>query len=112
MSEAKWSVELLTEPFLHDIPGVTGAGSGFEIVQSISQDFPVPVGNRNRLWGGRNSVPQRLQVVDLLVDRQLVETGGAGGERGLAREHIQSDDVAQYTARPWALFLSEAAMSS
>jgi hypothetical protein len=42
-------VELVAESFLHDIPAVTRAGIGFEIFQSIAQDFLVPVGNRNRL---------------------------------------------------------------
>jgi hypothetical protein len=33
----------------------------------------VPGRNRDRLRRGRDSAPQRLQVVDFLVDRQVIE---------------------------------------
>jgi hypothetical protein len=69
------AVELLAEPFLNNIPAVAGTGIGFEIFDALVEDFAVPIRNRNRLRCRRDPVPQRLQVVDLLVDRQLVETG-------------------------------------
>src|SRR6187401_2365926 len=69
------AVELLSEAFLHNLPAVTDGRIGFEVLQTLVQDFAVPIGNGNRLRSGRYSVPQRLQVVDLLVDRQVIETG-------------------------------------
>jgi hypothetical protein len=69
------AIELLAEPFLNDLPGVTRVGIGLEILQALVDDFVVPVWNRDGLRTRGDSVPQRLQVVDLLVDRQVVETG-------------------------------------
>jgi len=58
-----------------DLPAVTRARIVFEILQAFVDDVPVPVGDGNRLGRGRDSVPKRLQVVDLLVDRKIVKSG-------------------------------------
>jgi hypothetical protein len=42
---------------------------------ALVEDFEVPVRKGNRLGAGRNAVPQRLHVGDLLFDREVVETG-------------------------------------
>jgi len=90
------AVELLAEPFLNNIPAVAGTGIGFEIFEALVKDFAVPIRNRNRLRCGRDAVPQRLQVVDLLVDRQLVETGrreGNGFWHGSTSSRMMSPSI-------------------
>jgi hypothetical protein len=62
------AVELFAEPFLNNVPGVAGTGIGFEIFQALLEDFAMPIGNRNRLGSRCDSVPQPLQVVNLLID--------------------------------------------
>jgi hypothetical protein len=69
------AVQLLAKPFLDDIPAVAGFGIGLEIFQSLVEDFAVPFRDGNRLGSCRDTVSQRLQIVDLLVDRRCVETG-------------------------------------
>ena len=67
--------DLLAEPFLNDLPAVAGFRIGLQVVQSLVENFTVPIGNRESSRSRCDAVPQRLQIVDLLVDRQLVETG-------------------------------------
>jgi hypothetical protein len=62
------AIELLAEAFLNSLPAVTSLWVGLEVLQALVEDFAVPIGNGNRLRSCRDSVPQRLQVVDLLVD--------------------------------------------
>jgi len=59
---------VLRSPFLDDVPAVACLWIGFKILHALVQDFPVPFGHGNRLRRGRNSIPQGLHVVDLLVD--------------------------------------------
>jgi hypothetical protein len=40
----------------------------------VLENLAVPVGNRNGVRASCDAVPQGLQVVELLVDGQLVET--------------------------------------
>jgi hypothetical protein len=67
-------VEFLAEAILDSLPVIAGVGIGFEIPQPLVDDFSMPVRYRNRLGRRRDSVPQRLQVVDLFVDRQVIES--------------------------------------
>jgi hypothetical protein len=69
------AVQLSSESFLNDLPAFTCAWIGVELLQAIIDDLPVPIWNRNRIGRSRDSVPKRLQVVDLLIDRQIVESG-------------------------------------
>jgi hypothetical protein len=68
-------LELLAELFLNDIPAATDSRNGFEILRAFVEDLALLVRNRNRLRSGGNSAPERLQVIDLFVDRQVVEGG-------------------------------------
>jgi hypothetical protein len=86
------AVELLPEAFLHNLPAVTGGRIGFEVLQALVEDPTVPFGNGNRRRRGRYSVPQRLQVVDLLLDRQFVETGRRKRD-GFGNEGTSSETI-------------------
>ena len=66
-------VELLPEAFLDDVPVVAGVRIDVELPYALVDDLAVPARNRDRLRRCRDSVPQRLQVVDFLVDRQVIE---------------------------------------
>ena len=66
------------KPFLNDIPAVAVVWIGFKILHALVQDFPVPFGHGNRLRRGRDSIPQRLDVV---VYRQSSNPGGGNGTR-------------------------------
>jgi hypothetical protein len=68
------AAELLAKAFLDDVPVVAGVRIDVELLQALGDDLAVPVGNKDRLRRGRDSAPQRLQVVDFLVDRQVIET--------------------------------------
>src|SRR4030095_7063238 len=70
---------------------------GLQVLQALIEDLTVPFGNRNRLGSGCDAVPQRLQVVDLLVDRQIVETGRR--QRDWLGHDVLRDDAVQYSAR-------------
>ncbi len=52
------AVEFCAEAFLNNLPAVTGVRIGFEILQALVEDFAVPIGNRNGLGSGGDSVPQ------------------------------------------------------
>ena len=67
-SDSGTAIELLAETFLNSLPAVTSLWVGLEVFQALVKDFTVPIRNRNRLRSCSDSVPQRLQVVDLLVD--------------------------------------------
>ena len=66
---------LLAKAFLNSLPDVTSISVGFQLFQAFVEDFTVPIRNRNRVGAGCDSIPQRLHVVDLLFDRQVVEAG-------------------------------------
>jgi len=51
----------------------------------------VPIRNRNGVRVARDSVPQQLQVVDLLIDRQVVEIGQRKRDL-LGMTHVQTDE--------------------
>ena len=70
------------EAFVNSLPAVTSIRVGFEVLQALPDDFPVPVRNRNRLRAGGDSLPERLQIVDLLVDREVVKSRRWKMERG------------------------------
>jgi hypothetical protein len=68
-----------SKSFVNNVSGVTGVGIGFKFLRPLVDDFAVLVRDRNRLRRGRDSVPQRLQVVDLLFDRKVVKSWGGSG---------------------------------
>ena len=68
------SIGLLAEAFLNSFPAVTSIWVGFEVLQAVVDDLAVPIGNRNRLRARGDSVPERLQIVDFLFDREVVES--------------------------------------
>ena len=43
--------------------------------QSLTEHFPMPIRNRNLGLVGSDSIPQRLDVVDLFLDGHVVESG-------------------------------------
>ena len=43
--------------------------------QSVTKKLPVPIRYADFFWRCGNSVPKRLNVLNLLLDRQFVETG-------------------------------------
>ena len=69
------AIQLPAKSFLDHIPVVAGVGVVLEILDPLVEDLAMPFRDRNRLRTCRDSVPQRLQIVNLLVDRQVVETG-------------------------------------
>jgi hypothetical protein len=50
--------------------------------QPLFQELPLPVGERYLIHARGDVVPERLDVSDLLVDRELVETRRGEGQRG------------------------------
>lgn len=44
------------------------------IGKALTNHLQVPVGNRNLIWLGRDVIPQRLNIVDLGIERQIAET--------------------------------------
>ena len=68
-------IQFPAKPLLNDIPAVAEFGICLEIFQPLVKDFAVPIRDGNRIGSCRNSAPKRLEIVDLLVDRQFVETG-------------------------------------
>jgi hypothetical protein len=52
------------------------ARAGSVCLKTLLKHLPVPIRNRNLLGLSGNAVPQRLNVVKLLVHRKLVEAGG------------------------------------
>jgi hypothetical protein len=73
-SQLALAAELLAKTFLDDVPVVAGVRIDVELLHALVDDLAVPVGNREGLRRGRDSVPQRLQVIDFFVDRQVIET--------------------------------------
>src|SRR5262245_2253411 len=69
------AIDFLAESLLHGLPAVAGVWIRFEILQTLLDGCPVPLRNRHCLRSRGDAIPQRLQVVDLLLDRQVVETG-------------------------------------
>jgi hypothetical protein len=58
------------------------ASAGARIVrrQTLSNDFPVQLRHRNLLSSCRDSIPERLHEIDLLVDREIVEPWRRSGD--------------------------------
>jgi len=69
------TVELLAQAFLNSVQAVTSVWVGLTVFQAVVDDLVVPVRNWNRLGVAGDPVPQRLQVVNLFVDREVVEAG-------------------------------------
>lgn len=66
--------QLVAEPFAHDVPSLAGAGIDVVVLQVFVQNFAVPFGDRYLLGNGCDSVPQQLHLLDLLVDREAIES--------------------------------------
>ena len=66
-------VQPSSKTLLHDLPAVAGIRVGFQVAQAFRDHLSVPLWDRKRLRNRRDSIPQQLQIFDLLVDRQLIE---------------------------------------
>ncbi len=67
------------ETFENFLPRTSLVGSGTMCREARFQELALPVRERHLLDARRDVVPQRLDVVDLLIDGQLIETGGRHG---------------------------------
>jgi hypothetical protein len=92
-------IQLPAKAFLDHIPAVARIGIGFEVSQPFVEDFAVPFRDRNAFGRGRDSVPERLQVIDLLVDLQIVEAGRWQRHK-LGHEARPTGIAIQYNAGP------------
>jgi len=68
-------IQLLVKPIPDVVPNVAGSGIVFEVLHPLVEDLAVPFRHGNAFGRCRDSVPQRLYVVDLFVHRQIVKTG-------------------------------------
>src|ERR1700730_15332492 len=103
------AIEFSAKSFLDDIPAVAGLRVGLVILQPLVEDLAMPFRDRNCLGTCCDSVPQRLQIVDLLVDRQVVETRRRQRDRFRHLKYVRTRaDCVQYTA---ALFRRSARRS-
>jgi len=65
------------QQFLADLrPGTRGHLAAPVCGQALGNDLPMPVRNRDLFWMLSEMVPQRLNVVEPLVGRELVEASG------------------------------------
>ena len=62
------------------MPGATGKGVRVVGREGLADDTSVPFRYRNVLGLGCNSVPERLGIVDLLIDGKCIEPGRWGGD--------------------------------
>jgi hypothetical protein len=66
--------QCFAKPFADDIPALAGVRIRFVILQAFVDDFAVPFRDGHLLGSGGDSIPQRLDVLDLLVDREPIES--------------------------------------
>ena len=52
----------------------------FVASQALSDDTEMPLGYRNLFRAGRDPIPEGIHVLDLILDRKVIEAGRSGRE--------------------------------
>jgi hypothetical protein len=73
--------EVIAKSVPHDLSALAGVGVGFELLEAFVQDLLVPVRYGDLIRCRSDAFPQRLHVIDLLVDRELVQSRRRDGNR-------------------------------
>jgi hypothetical protein len=73
--------QLVAEAFADDVPARACARIRVVILQTFLEDVAVPFGDRNLLWCRSDPVPQGLHVRDLIIDREVIKSGGRQWDR-------------------------------
>lgn len=73
--------QLFSKPIPHDIPALASIGVCVVVFQAFVQHCSVPIRYRHLLGCCSNAFPQQLHVIDLLFDRELVESRRWDGNR-------------------------------
>lgn|SRR6185369_17108194 len=85
--------QFVAEALADDVPALAGVGIRLVILQAFIENLAMPFGHGYLLGSRCDSVPQRLHVLDLLVDREVIDPGGGSGT-GLAIPNLtQSSPV-------------------
>ena len=72
--------ESFLEFLANRFPRTTLGHAVLEFGQSLFDDLDMPVWNRNFFGRGCDTMPERLEILDSLLDREVVEPGGRIGD--------------------------------
>lgn len=87
--------ELLEEPIADLTPRAHGSGILAVLLESIAHEPPMPIRHRNPLVLLRDATPQRLDVPNLLVGRQVVKARGRHRQRTTHVGHATGKPMGQ-----------------
>lgn len=91
------------ESFLEFLPNrfprTTLGHAVLEFGQSLFDDLDMPVWNRNFFGRGCDTMPERLEILDSLLDREVVEPGGGlGMVSGIMNFELAADEQRNHQA--------------
>jgi hypothetical protein len=75
-SLATAALQLIQDLRFYILPRSALRGIGLIGPDSLFEHLAMPIGYRNLFRPGSDPIPERLNVIDLLVDRELIESRG------------------------------------